>query len=66
MAEDVRSRVTAEGGAARGASRFGGLKPCHYHVYTEIPSDFNIWQEACNFGLLRKTAIYYGIIELKG
>ena len=32
MAEDVRRRVTAEGGEARGASLFGGSKPCHYDM----------------------------------
>ncbi len=44
MAEDVRSRVTAEGGEARAASPFDALKPCHYDMSTEIRSDFSIWQ----------------------
>jgi hypothetical protein len=51
MAEKVRSRVSAEGGEARGTSLFGGSKPCHYDMYTEIPSDFGIWQEVASLQL---------------
>jgi hypothetical protein len=35
----------------RGASLFGGLKPCHYYMYAKIPSDFNIWQVIDKSGL---------------
>jgi len=51
MAEDIRSRVAAEDGEARGASLFIALKPCHYDMYTEIRFVFSIWQEMDNFGL---------------
>ena len=49
MAGDVRSRVTGEGGEARGASLFAGLKPCHYDMYAKIPSDFSMWQASYKF-----------------
>jgi hypothetical protein len=52
MAENVHSRVSAEGGEARGASLFGGSKPCHYDMYTEIRFDFSIWQESYTLVIL--------------
>jgi hypothetical protein len=52
MAEDVRSRVTAEGKEARGASLFGSLKACYYDMYTEIRFNFNIWQESYPMSIL--------------
>ena len=63
MAENVRSRVTAEGGEARGACLFGGLKPCHYDMYTEIRFDFSIWQVAERILGRLKRKVYLGKLE---
>ena len=60
MAEDFRSRVIAEGGEARGASLFGGLKPSHYDMYTEIRFDSSIWQVAESLLSCLKWKVYLG------